>query len=125
MNSSARSSIPCIRGEANASDSHISSDVEDPPLLVVPSSPQSFAVGGFCFKCPTNSHEGSLKSLSIYTGAGFLWNPQIKLLTVPNLLWRKRLVTRNLGGALVTVRDKSRSNISEDNVCVIGVARYE
>jgi len=37
----------------------------------------------------------------MYTGAGFLWNPKIKLLTEANLLWRKkRLVTTNLGGVL-------------------------
>lgn len=108
MNSSARSSIPCIWGDANASDSHIPSEPQDlPPLFLVPSSPETLlvrgfcAVGGFNFNCPTNSHEGSLKSLSMYTGAGFLWNPKIKFLTVTNLLWRKkRLPTMNFGGAL-------------------------
>lgn len=79
----------------------MSSEPQDLPPFVVPSSPDSllvrdlYAVGGF--NCPTKSHEGSLKSLSMYTGAGFLWNPKSKLLTVRNLLWRKkRLEVANL-----------------------------
>lgn len=105
MNSSARSSIPCIWGDAKASDSHTSSEAQDLPPFVVPSCPESLLVRGLCavcgFNCSTESHEGSLKSLSMYTGAGFLWNPKIKLLTEANLLWRKkRLVTTNLGGVL-------------------------
>ncbi|BAT85534.1 hypothetical protein VIGAN_04309200 [Vigna angularis var. angularis] len=79
----------------------MSSEAQDLPPFVVPSSPDSLLVRDLCavggFSCPTKSHEGSLKSLSMYTGAGFLWNPNSKLLIVPNLLCRKkRLEVANL-----------------------------